>query len=112
MNPKVILQCACHDYHFVVFEWFPEDKWSDVDIEAYVNVGGDIWDTWKRRFRIIWRVLTGKHCSVFDMVLDLNSAIELRNSLNGYIMAADQQRARRADVLQGTAPEDPASADM
>lgn len=79
-----MFQCACHSFHFLTFEWFPDDKLGDIN--AYVAIGGANWDSWRKRVKMAWHCLKGGEAqSEFEAVLDRDKVIELRNHLNDYL---------------------------
>jgi hypothetical protein len=89
MNKRTIFPCDCHAFHFLTFEWWPDDKNSDVC--AYVAVGGADWDSWRKRIRMAWHCLRGgEPVSEFEVVLKHENVVELRNSLNEYITATSR----------------------
>ena len=85
---RQVFQCDCHDYHFMVFEWYPEDgRQADVMVSAFISIGGSDWDSWRKRLRAAWQVLRGKEHSCYEVILDEADAVRLRNALNDYIVA-------------------------
>jgi hypothetical protein len=87
LSKKHIFQCDCHDYHFMMFEWWPEDKkFAQVVVNAYVSIGGRDWDSLRKRVQAAWRMLRGKEYSYYEVVLGEEDAVSLRNALNEYIV--------------------------
>jgi len=89
-SKRSIFPCDCHDFHFLIFEWFPEDKHLDPElwVQAYLSVGGKDWDSWKTRLTAIWRVLRGRETSTYEVILRREQVINLRNDLNDYLTTA------------------------
>jgi hypothetical protein len=83
-SAKSIFQCDCHAFHFLTFEWWPDDKLGDVC--AYAAIGGSDWNSWRKRIRMAWHCLRGgESTSEYEVVLERNKVVELRNSLNDYL---------------------------
>jgi hypothetical protein len=83
---RYIYQCDCHDFHFMTFTWWPGDKYdADVTVEAFVSIGGCDWDSWRRRGKAVWRILRGRESGSYELVLNRDDAVKLRNNLNEFI---------------------------
>jgi hypothetical protein len=91
-SKRSVFPCSCHDFHFMIFEWFPEDKHPDPElwVQAYLSVGGRDWDSWKERLTTIWRVLRGRETSSYEVILRREDVMDLRNDLNDYLAAAER----------------------
>jgi hypothetical protein len=90
-SKRSIFQCSCHDFHFLTFQWYPEDKYFDPEIwvQAYLSIGGRDWNSWKERLNVIWHVLRGRETSSYEVILRREDAMGLRNDLNEYLAAMD-----------------------
>jgi hypothetical protein len=81
-----IFQCTCHDFHFMTFEWWTEDKQqADVMVSASLAIGGRDWDSWKRRLKGIWGILRGRDYGYYEVCLERDDAVKLRNNLNEFL---------------------------
>jgi hypothetical protein len=91
-SKRSVFPCSCHDFHFMVFEWFPEDKHPDPElwVQAYLSVGGCDWDSWRKRLTVVWRVLRGRETSSYEVVLRREQVMDLRNDLNDYLAAVER----------------------
>jgi len=85
-----VFQCDCHDFHFLTFNWYPPDRHLDLEIEGYIDVGGDYWNMsrWRERIKVIWRVIRNRHAAPLGLVLNQSKVIELRNALNEFLKDA------------------------
>lgn len=81
-----VFRCSCHDFHFMTFEWYPEDKGqADVTVSASLAIGGRDWDSWRRRFKGIWGILRGRDYGYYEVCLGHDDGVKLRNALNDYL---------------------------
>jgi hypothetical protein len=87
-SKRSVFPCSCHDFHFMTFEWWPDDKLSD--LEAWVAVGGRDWDSWRKRLKLAWHCLRARESSVYEVVLRREQVMDLRNDLNGYLAAVER----------------------
>ena len=100
LSKKHIFQCDCHDYHFMMFEWWSEDKkFAQVTANAYVSIGGRDWDSLRKRVHAAWRMLRGKEYSYYEVVLGEEDAVRLRNALNEYINFVHVRKGSWLDEL-------------
>jgi hypothetical protein len=84
VNRRTIFPCSCHSFHFLTFEWWPEEKWDDAC--AYIALGGEDWTSLRRRLRLAWHALFGNDCqSVYEAILEHDDIVKLRNELNEYL---------------------------
>lgn len=89
-SKRTVLQCDCHAFHFLTFEWWPDEKWSD--IEAWIAIGGADWTSLRKRIKMAWHCLKGgEPTSEYEVVLQRDKVIELRNNLNDYLQETQGQ---------------------
>jgi hypothetical protein len=87
-SKRSVFQCDCHDFHFMIFEWYPDDAQSEM--MAWVRVGGGDWDSWRKRLILAWHQLRGgEPSSVYEVVLRREQVMGLRNDLNDYLTAME-----------------------
>jgi hypothetical protein len=88
-----IYRCDCHTHHYLTFSWYPEDQRDrTLNLEAYVEVGGDFRSTWKEKIKVAWRVLRGLDSCYAEVILDEFSSVDLRNALNDFIIETNRKR--------------------
>jgi hypothetical protein len=95
-----VFQCDCHDYHFLMFEWWPEDKKAaQIMVNAFVSIGGRDWDSLRKRVQAAWRMLRGKEYSYYEVVLNPEDAARLRDALQEYVNFVHVQKGSWLDEL-------------
>ena len=87
---ELLLRCDCHDYHFVTLTWWPDDNplgdsRDYADVEAYLEVGGSFYSSWKTRFKGAWKVLLGGKHIDYEVILTRDKAVAFRDKLNVFI---------------------------
>jgi hypothetical protein len=86
---RSVFQCDCHDFHFMIFEWYPDDRQSEV--MAWIAAGGSDWVSWRKRLKLAWHHLRGgEPSSVYEVVLRREQVMDLRNDLNDYLAAVER----------------------
>jgi hypothetical protein len=84
VNKRIILPCSCHSFHFLTFEWWPDEKWDDA--AAYIALGGEDWTSLRKRLRLAWHALRGGDpSSVYECILNREDVVNLRNELNEFL---------------------------
>lgn len=93
MRKEHVVQCNCHAFHFMEFEWYTEDNLPHLGVEGYLAIGGDYPDTWKTRLGKAWQLIRGQHSRVADVLLNREGAVKLRNALETYLWDAGYEAA-------------------